>query len=233
MTGARPTVPPDRPLGLPHAAETLHLLMRLRARGVSDKNVLRAFETVPREYFAAPAHRDLARRDVALPLGCGQISGAPSDLALGLAALDCRKEHRALDVGTGSGYAAAIIGHLAGVVISIERFRTLAIEAKRRLERSGLDNVEVTQGDALAEVPGEGQFERAFIDFAVVEPPAAVTRRLAEGAICVFARPTEPMCHIVRAEKLPGGGWREELVGLSRVGPPIPGMSRHLNHPLT
>jgi protein-L-isoaspartate(D-aspartate) O-methyltransferase len=90
-------------------------------------------------------------------------------------------------------------------VISIERFRTLAIEAKRRLEGSGLDNVEVAQGDALVEVPGVGQFERAFIDFAVAEPPAAVTRRLAEGAICVFARPAAPMCHIVRAERLPGG----------------------------
>ena len=139
MTGARPTVPDaDRSPPLPHAAETLHLLMRLRARGVNDKTVLRAFEAVPREFFAAPAYRDLARRDVALPLGCGQILGAPSDLALALAALDFRKEHRALDVGTGSGYAAAVIGHLAGAVISVERFRTLAIEAKRRLEGCGL-----------------------------------------------------------------------------------------------
>ena len=171
MSGARPTLPDaDRSLPVPHAAETLHLLMRLRARGVNDTAVLRAFEAVPREFFAAPAHRDLARRDVALPLGCGQIVGAPSDLALALAALDLRKEHRALDIGTGSGYAAAVIGHLAGAVTSVERFRTLAIEAKRRLESSGLENVAVLQGDALAEVPGEGQFERAFIDFAVADP---------------------------------------------------------------
>ena len=224
MTGARPTVPDAaRSLPVPNAAETLHLLMRLRARGVNDKTVLRAFEAVPREFFAAPAHRDLARRDVALPLGCGQIVGAPSDLALALAALDLRKEHRVLDVGTGSGYAAAVIGHLAGSLRG-----GLAIEAKRRLEGSGLDNVEVAQGDALAEVPGEGHFERAFIDFAVAEPPAAVARRLAEGAICVFARPAAPMCHIVRAERLHGGGWREELVGLTRVGPPIAGVSRYL-----
>ena len=92
MTGARPPVPDAaRSLPVPNAAETLHLLMRLRARGVNDKTVLRAFEAVPREFFAAPAHRDLARRDVALPLGCGQIVGAPSDLALALAALDLRK----------------------------------------------------------------------------------------------------------------------------------------------
>lgn len=212
----------------PRAAETLHLLMRLRARGVNEKNVLRAFEAVPRSFFAAAAHRDLAGRDVALPAGCGQIIGAPSDLALALAALDLRKEHVALDIGTGSGYAAAIMGHLAELVISVERFRTLTIEAERRLEGCGIGNVRIVQGDALDEVPAAGPFHRAFIDFAVEEPPVAVARRLIDGGICVFARPADRMCHLVRAEKLEGGGWREELIGLTRVGPPIPGLSRYL-----
>jgi protein-L-isoaspartate(D-aspartate) O-methyltransferase len=229
VTGAEPTEPDSaRSLLLPRAAETLHLLMRLRARGVNDKNVLRAFEAVPRDFFAAPAYRDLARRDLALPTGCGQIVGAPSDLALALAALDLRKEHHALDVGTGSGYAAAIMGHLAGAVVSLERFRTLAIEARRRLEGCGIGNVDVAQADALENVPAQVPFQRAFIDFAVEQPPAAVARRLVEGAVCVFARPADHMCHLVRAEKLAGGGWREELVGLTRVGPPIAGVSRHL-----
>ncbi|MBV9112516.1 MAG: protein-L-isoaspartate O-methyltransferase [Hyphomicrobiales bacterium] len=229
MSDARPTdSDAPRSIPAPRAAETLHLLMRLRARGVNDKNVLRAFEAVPREFFAAPAHRDLAQRDVALPLGCGQSLGAPSDLALALAALDLTKEHHVLDVGTGSGYAAAIISHLAAKVISIERFRTLAIEARRRLDACGIDNVEVAQGDALTHLPGNGQFARVFIDFAVAEPPPAIVQRLAEGAICVFARPADPMCHIVRADALAGGDWREELIGLTRVGPPIAGISRHL-----
>jgi protein-L-isoaspartate(D-aspartate) O-methyltransferase len=217
-----------RSIASPRAAETLHLLMRLRARGVNDKNVLRAFEAVPRSFFTPAAYRDLAGRDVALPAGCGQVVGAPSDLALALGALDLRKEHHALDVGTGSGYAAAIMGQLASAVISVERFRTLAIEAERRLEGCGIGNVRVVQGDALDDVPASGPFHRAFIDFAVREPPAAVARRLVEGAICVFARPDERMCHLVRAEKLEDGSWREELVGLTRVGPPIPGMSRYL-----
>jgi protein-L-isoaspartate(D-aspartate) O-methyltransferase len=229
MTAAEPVEHGEpRSIATPRAAETLHLLMRLRARGVNDKNVLRAFEAVPRGVFAAAAHRDLAGRDVSLPVGCGQIIGAPSDLALALAALDLRKEHHALDIGTGSGYAAAIIGQLAALVISVERFRTLAIEAERRLEGRGIGNVRVVQGDALDDVPAAGPFHRAFIDFAVHEPPAAVTRRLLDGAICVFARPADRMCHLVRAEKLEGGGWREELVGLTRVGPPIPGLSQYL-----
>ncbi len=211
-----------------HAAETLHLLMRLRARGVNDKNVLRAFEAEPRSFFAAAAHRDLAGRDVALPTGCGQILGPPSDLALAVAALDLRKEHHVLDIGTGSGYAAAILGHLAEIVISVERFRTLAIEAKQRLEGRGIQNVHVLQGDALEEVPAAGPFHRAFIDFAVDQPPPAVMRRLLDGAICIFARPVERMCHLVRAEKLEGGRWREELIGLTRVGPPIAGVSQYL-----
>jgi protein-L-isoaspartate(D-aspartate) O-methyltransferase len=202
--------------------------MRLRARGVNDKHVLRAFEAVPRSFFAAAAHRDLAGRDVALPTGCGQVIGAPSDLALALAALDLRKDHHVLDIGTGSGYAAAILGHIAEVVISIERFRTLVIEAERRLESRGIDNVRVIQGDAFEEVPAAGPFHRAFIDLAVEHPPTAVARRLVEGALCVFARPVDRMCHLVRAEKLEGGQWREELIGLTRVGPPIPGISRYL-----
>jgi protein-L-isoaspartate(D-aspartate) O-methyltransferase len=228
MTMAEPIEDRDgRSIASARAAETLHLLMRLRARGVADTQVLRAFEAVPRSFFSPAAYRDLAGRDVSLPTSCGQTVGAPSDLALALAALELRKEHHALDVGTGSGYAAALMGHLAGAVVSIERFRTLAIEAERRLDGCGIANVRVVQGDALDEVPA-GPFHRALIDFAVPEPPPAVARRLVDGAICVFARPDEGMCHLVRAEKLADGTWREELIGLTRVGPPIAGLSRHL-----
>jgi protein-L-isoaspartate(D-aspartate) O-methyltransferase len=210
------------------AAETLHLLMRLRARGVNDKNVLRAFEAVPRSFFTSATHRDLAGRDLALPIGCGQSIGPPSDLALALAALDLRKEHHALEIGTGSGYATAILAHLAALVISIERFRTLAIEAERRLTARGITNMRIVQGDALEDVPAAGPFHRALIDVAVHNPPASVAKRLVPGAICVFPRPVENMCHLVRAEKLENGDWREELIGLTRVGPPIPGISRYL-----
>ena len=229
MTMAEPIEDRDgRSIASPRAAETLHLLMRLRARGVADTQVLRAFEAVPRSFFAAAAYRDLAGRDLALPAGCGQIVGAPSDLALALGALGLNKQHHVLDVGTGSGYAAAIMGHLCGAVISIERFRTLAIEAERRIVGCGIHNVRVMQADALEDVPAAGPFHRALIDFAVAEPPASVARRLVDGAVCVFARPDERMCHLVRAEKLEGGGWREELIGLTRVGPPIAGTSLYL-----
>jgi protein-L-isoaspartate(D-aspartate) O-methyltransferase len=228
VTGAFPfSERRGHPIAAPGDAETLHLLMRLRSRGVSDTGVLRAFEAVPRAYFTPVAQRDLAARDVALPMGCGQTVGAPSDLALALAALDLRKEHSALDIGTGSGYAAAVIGYLAAQVVSVERFRTLAIEAKRRIEGRSVANVRVVLADALAEVPVSGSFDRAFIDFAIDKPPSAVARRLSEGAICVFPRPEGRMCHLVRAEKLENG-WREELVGLTRADPPIAGLSRYM-----
>jgi len=214
-------------IAAPGDAETLHLLMRLRSRGVGDTSVLRAFEAVPRAYFTPVAQRDLAARDLALPTGCGQTVGAPSDLALALASLDLRKDHRVLDIGTGSGYAAAVISHLAAQVVSVERFRTLAIEAKRRIEGCGIGNVRVVLADALAEVPVSGPFDRAFIDFAVDKPPSAVARQLSEGAVCVFPRPDGRMCHLVRAERLESG-WREELVGLTRADPPILGLSRYI-----
>jgi protein-L-isoaspartate(D-aspartate) O-methyltransferase len=208
-------------------AHTLHLLMRLRARGVTDRRVLRAFEAVPRSHFTAPAHRDLAGTDASLPTGCGQTVGSPSDLALALAALDLRPEHHALDIGTGSGYAAAVMACLAGRVLSVDRFRTLVIEAAERLAGRGIPNARVLRADALADLPEPGPFQRAFIDFAVEAPPEAVARRLEDGAICVFARPGEGMCHLVRARKS-GSGWSEDLIGLTRAGPPIAGLSAHL-----
>jgi protein-L-isoaspartate(D-aspartate) O-methyltransferase len=80
----------------------------------------------------------------------------------------------------------------------------------------------------LEDVPAAGPFRRAFSDGAVDDPPASVAKRLVLGAICVFPRPVERMCHLVRAEKLENGEWREELIGLTRVGPPISGVSRYL-----
>ena len=203
--------------------------MRLRARGVNDKNVLRAFEAVPRDFFAAPAHRDLARRDVALPLGCGQIVGAPSDLALALAALDlaqgasraryrdgfglCGRRHRA---SRGRGDLGRTLPHA--------RHRSQA-SARRLRPRQCRRSCKAMRSRKCR---GRGNSSAPSSISRSPSRPAAVARRLAEGAICVFARPAAPMCHLVRAERLAGGGWREELVGLTRVGPPIAGVSRYL-----
>lgn len=229
MTLVGPSDPPSAvPLASPDPAETLHLLMRLRSRGVNDTAVLRAFESVPRGYFMPAAYRDLAGRDLALPIGCGQVAGPASDLALAIAALDVSRAHNVVDIGTGSGYCAAILSCLAGAVVSLDRFRTLTLEAQNRIDGLGVTNVRVLLADAMADLPISGPFQRALIDFAIGELPPGLVRCLAEDAICVFPRPDGQFCRLIRAERRADGGWDEELIGLTRVGPSIAGTSRHL-----
>src|SRR6476659_6933600 len=110
------------------AEARIAFLMALRAKGRRDTGGLRAFETVPRSRFVQRRFVDLALRDVALPIACGQSTIAPSLMAEMFVALDLRPEHRVLEVGAGSGYGTAIMARLSGEVVSVERYRSLAIE---------------------------------------------------------------------------------------------------------
>ena len=125
----------------------MQFLLGLRQRGIRDTNVLRALETVPRELFVDPADRDVAWEDRALPIACGQTISQPSLVATMTEALDVHPDHTVLEIGTGSGYQAAILGKLARRVVTLERFRTLAELAEARLKRLGLANVEVHVAD--------------------------------------------------------------------------------------
>ena len=127
--------------------EKAAFLLRLRSSGIRDLDLLRALEKIPREIFVPHRFVDLARRDLALPIGCGQTLSEPSLVARMIAALGVAREHRVLEIGTGSGYATAILAEIGAQVISIERFQTLAIAARLRLERLGKQNVEVIFAD--------------------------------------------------------------------------------------
>ena len=108
----------------------------LRARGIRDTTVLRAMELVPREIFAPPRRfTDLARKDVALPLPCGQTMTVPRTVASMLVALGVEPHHRVLEIGTGSGYVTALLARLGREVVSVERFGTLAEERRRASRR--------------------------------------------------------------------------------------------------
>jgi protein-L-isoaspartate(D-aspartate) O-methyltransferase len=120
---------------------------QMRRRGISEKPILEAFMTVPREAFVGDEHAHLAYGDHPLPIGAGQTISQPYIVALMIQAARIGSGDRVLEVGAGSGYAAAVISRVAGKVIAIERQHDLVEAARERLRRLGYDNVEIVEGD--------------------------------------------------------------------------------------
>src|ERR1700761_1683173 len=141
--------------------------LNLRRRGISDQAVLRTMEDVPREQFVEPADRGDAYRDTALGIACGQTISQPFVVAYMTEQLDLQKSHQALEIGTGSGYQAAILSRLCKHVLTIERYRTLADRARARLEELGYHNVEVMVGDGFDVPAGAGHFDRIVVTAAM------------------------------------------------------------------
>ena len=163
--------------------EKMLFQLTLRRRGISDQAVLRAMEEVPREIFVEPADREDAYRDSALSIACGQTISQPFVVAYMTEQLQVQKRHRVLEVGTGSGYQAAILSRLAGQVVSIERYRTLADSARARLAELGCTNVEVLLGDGF-DVPADaGTFDRIIITAAMEQIPDALIERLEPAGV--------------------------------------------------
>ena len=137
----------------------MQFMLTLRQRGIGDAAVLRAMDEVPREYFVEGQFLDAAYADRALPIACGQTISQPYVVAYMTEQLGVRSNHRVLEVGTGSGYQAAVLSRLAREVVTVERFRTLAEAARTRLETLGYRNVawypDGTEGWQAAELPME------------------------------------------------------------------------------
>lgn len=161
------------------------LLLALRKRGMRDRLVMRAMEQVPRERFVEPAFRPMAWQDLALPIDCGQTISQPTVVALMTEALELGPSHSVLEVGTGSGYQTAILANIAGNVVTVERFRTLADAAARRLASLGISNVEVLVADGREGVPQRAPFDRIILTAAAEEVPPALFEQLAMGGILV------------------------------------------------
>src|ERR687888_1464853 len=138
----------------PYAERRARMVERqLRRRGIEDERVLKAMEEVPRERFVPEEERGRAYRDGALPIGEGQTISQPWIVARMAALLELRGDERVLEVGTGSGYAAAVLSRICREVVTIERHERLAEGARSVLEELGYDNVEVRVGDGAAGAP--------------------------------------------------------------------------------
>jgi len=206
----------------------MEFLLTLRRRGIMDQDVLRAMEEVPRGVFVDETFAPDAYADRALPIACGQTISQPFVVAYMTEHLDLAPEHRVLEIGTGSGYQAAVLSRLAKEVVSVERFRTLADAARARLERLGYGNVDIVVGDGLAGVPDRAPFDRILVTAAAERIPDALMAQLAEGGMMVLPLgPHDGTQHIVKLTKASTGVTREQLIPV-RFVPLLPGQAREL-----
>ena len=223
LAGAEQTQPD---LFAPPPEATMAFVLRLRARGIADIDVLRALETVPRHLFVPHLYVDLAWRDVALPIACGQTMPEPWLVARMMEALKPAPDHRVLEIGAGSGYATAILARLAREVVSFERFGSLATEAATRLRQLDVANARVLHGDGLAPGGEHGVFERVLIHGVVERVPEAVLSLVVENGVVVFvARDVNGKCVLKRLAHENAAGWRETEAGACRATDMIPGLS--------
>lgn len=174
---------------------------QIAARGVRDPRVLDAMRRVPRHLFVPPGYERAAYEDTPLPIGQGQTISQPYIVALMTALLEPGPEDRILEIGAGSGYQAAVLGALAGRVVTVERLPEVAAMARGNLERAGIDNVEVFVGDGTRGWPEAAPYTGIVITAAGPEVPAPLLAQLADGGRLVApigGREIQELVRIVR-----------------------------------
>ncbi|MGN6114890.1 MAG: protein-L-isoaspartate(D-aspartate) O-methyltransferase [Nitrobacter sp.] len=208
--------------------EKMMFQLNLRRRGISDQRVLRAMENVPRDAFVDEADRVDAWRDTALGIACGQTISQPFVVAYMTERLELRDDHRVLEIGTGSGYQAAILSRLCREVVTIERFRALADRARVRLEKLHCDNIEVMLGDGF-DVPADlGSFDRIMVTAAMEQIPEALTARLEpDGLLIAPIGPQNGPQTLISVRQTESGPVRKDLLDV-RFVPALPGIAREL-----
>jgi protein-L-isoaspartate(D-aspartate) O-methyltransferase len=154
---------------------------QLRRRGIGDERVLEAMREVPRELFVPESQRRRAYADSALPIGSGQTISQPWIVAAICQALELSGTEKVLEIGTGSGYSAAVLARLAAEVLTIERHAELANDARERLRELGVPNVEVVVGDGSRGLPDRAPFEAVAVHATAPAPPKSMLEQLAPG----------------------------------------------------
>lgn len=208
---------------------TVAFLLSLRARGVRDLPLLRAMERVPRDRFAPSRFADLAREDVSVPLPCGQTMTAPHTVANLLGALDMQMGARVLEVGTGSGYVSALLAALGGEVVSLERYRSLALAAHERVSASGFGRlIDLRHADGFQPDRTLGRFDRILVNGVTQTVPEALLMRLSNGGRLVGALRIEGIARRVVVTRVGDDQFDHATGPVLRLPPLVPGISRAL-----
>jgi protein-L-isoaspartate(D-aspartate) O-methyltransferase len=195
---------------------------QLRRRGIRAPEILDAFLSVPREAFVGDSHAHLAYGDHPLPIEAGQTISQPYIVALMVQAAAIKPGDTVLEIGAGSGYAAAVIGRIAASVVAIERQQTLVTAARERLQRLGYDNVEIVEGDGTTGAPDRAPFDAILAAASGSHVPRPLVEQLAPGGRLVMpVGGPGAVQELVKLTKQADGILKQESLGAVRFVPLI------------
>ena len=193
-------------------ARKIRLVMELRRRGVTDTDVLSAIERVPREIFVPETFHDRAYEDTALPIGHGQTISQPSVVAFMTQALQLDRRMKVLEVGTGSGYQAAVLARLSRRLYTVERNRALLREAEARFALLRLRNITSRFVDGHVGWPEQAPFERIIVTAGASEVPETLIEQLAPGGLMMIpVGAIRSEQHLIRCRRTEDGYESEQL----------------------
>ncbi|MDB5666757.1 protein-L-isoaspartate(D-aspartate) O-methyltransferase [Cypionkella sp.] len=194
------------------AERKMRFLFALRSKGVTDARVLTAMERVDRGQFVRGLFAERAYEDMPLPIACGQTISQPSVVALMSQALNISSRDTVLEVGTGSGYQAAILSHLARRVYTVDRHRRLVREAQELFRDMGLVNIVAMTADGSFGLPDQAPFDRIIVTAAAEDPPGPLLAQLKVGGIMVVpVGQSDTVQHLIKVTRLASGYDYEEL----------------------
>lgn len=196
------------------------LRRQIAGRGIDDAALLAAMREVPREAFVSADMADCAYQDSPLPIEAGQTISQPYVVAEMIASAGIGRGHKVLEIGAGSGYAAAVIGRIAAEVIGIERHAELAGLAAERMARLGYANVRIVEGDGSAGMPDEAPFDAILVAASGSHVPDALKRQLAAGGVLVMpvGAPGD-IQHLVKVTRTHEDEFETENLGAVRFVP--------------
>lgn len=207
------------------AARKIRLVMQLRSAGIADTAVLSAVERIPREAFTPENFQDQAYEDMAIPIGQGQTLSRPLVVAVMTQALAARRDTKVLEIGTGSGYQAAVLSRICRRVYTIERYKDLLRTAEARFHDLRLHNITTRAGDGWLGWREQAPFQRIIVTAAPPEVPGGLVDQLAPGGVMVVpigASAREQ--RLIRLERDEAGALRENDLGPVRFVPMVAGL---------
>jgi protein-L-isoaspartate(D-aspartate) O-methyltransferase len=208
------------------AERKMQFLFALRSRGVTDSRVLSAMEKVDRGDFVKGLFAERAYEDTPLPIACGQTISQPSVVAIMTEALHVEPRDKVLEVGTGSGYQAAVLSHLARRVYTLERHRRLVREAQAVFDHLGLTNITAMAADGSHGLPEQAPFDRILVTAAAEDPPGTLLAQLRIGGIMVVpvgqSDAVQALIRVTRGEK----GYEYEELRQVRFVPLVEGLGQ-------
>lgn len=173
-------------LEMDNSEEKLKLILKLKRRGINDKNVLTLIETLDRSLFLEGIFKSRSLEDIPLPISCGQTISQPSIVAMMTSQLELTARCKVLEIGTGSGYQAAILSKLCRRVYTIERHENLKKKAEKVLYENGFRNITVLYGDGSLGIEAQAPFDRIILTAATEDIPQILLRQLKIGGIMVL-----------------------------------------------